>query len=239
MPDLQIRLIDVPALISLTEMQVDDLVQGMETQRLRNSRPQIHGGMERRFAIDLEGDFLEWMDEWRRYLGEGSLMDEIREAHNRKMMSAEEACRVISTLTEWASIGDWAAWEGRVLLYIEPHLDDPLEDAEDLYRSHVWNTALERIGLMNQESYLESVSLDWMQRREALGETMDPSKDPLILPTMQAHQRAADGLSKIAHVVKRRMDTHALIGREWLEANRWGQGEWNLQKILINGWPED
>ena len=126
MPDLQIRLIDVPALISLTEMQVDDLVQGMETQRLRNSRPQIHGGMERRFAIDLEGDFLEWMDEWRRYLGEGTLMDEIREAHNRKMMSAEEACRVISTLTEWASIGDWAAWEGRVLLYIEPHLDDPL-----------------------------------------------------------------------------------------------------------------
>ena len=239
MPDLQIRLIEIPALIALAKMSVDDLIQGMENQSLRDTRPKLHEGMERRFAIDLEGDFLEWMDEWRRYLGEGSLMDEIREAHNRKMMSAEEACRVISTLTEWASIGDWAAWEGRVLLYIEPHLDDPLEDAEDLYRSHVWNTALERIGLMNQESYLESVSLDWMQRREALGETMDPSKDPLILPTMQAHQRAADGLSKIAHVVKRRMDTHALIGREWLEANRWGQGEWNLQKILINGWPED
>ena len=92
--------------------------------------------------------------------------------------------------------------------------------------------------LMDRESYLESVSVDWMQRREALGETMDPTKDPLILPTMQAHQRAAEGLSRIAHTVRRRKDIHALIGREWLEANRWGQGDWNLQRILINGWPE-
>ena len=238
MPDLQIRLVDIPSLLAMAKMPVDELIQGMETQSLRDSRPKLHEGMERGFTIDLEGDFLEWMDEWRSELGDGALLDEIREAYSRKMIGSEEACQVISTLTEWNSIGDWAAWEGRVLLYIEPHLDHPLEDAEGLYRSHVWNTALKRIGMMDRESYLESVSVDWMQRREALGETMDPSKDPLILPTMQAHQRAAEGLSRIAHAVRQRKDTHALIGREWLEANRWGQGEWNLQRILINGWPE-
>ena len=239
MPDLQIRLIDIPALIALAKMPVDNLIEGMENQRLRDSRPKLQEGMERGFSIDLEGDFLQWMDEWRSELGDGPLLEEIREAFNRKMIGIVEACQAIATLTEWVSIGDWAAWEGRVLLYIEPHLDDTLEDAEELYRSHIWSTALGRIGRMDKESYLESVSVDWMQRREALGETMDPSKDPLILPTMQAHQRAAEGLSRIAHTVRRREDIHALVGREWLEANRWGQGDWNLQRILINGWPEE
>ena len=238
MPDLQIRLIDIPALMAIAKMPVEDLIQGMESQTLRESRPETLEGMERGFAIDLEGDLLEWMDEWRGELGDGALIEEIREAYNRKMIGAMEACQAISTLTEWVSIGDWAAWEGRVLLYIEPHLDNTLEDAEDLYRSNVWDTALQRIGMMHRESYWESVSMDWMQRREALGETMDPTMDPLILPTMQAHQRAAEGLSRIAHAVRERKDLHALIGREWLEANRWGQGEWNLQQILINGWPE-
>ena len=239
MPDLQIRLIDIPALIALAKMPVDNLIEGMENQRLRDSRPKLQEGMERGFSIDLEGDFLQWMDEWRSELGDGPLLEEIRESFNRKMIGTVEACQAIATLTEWVSIGDWAAWEGRVLLYIEPHLDDTLEDAEELYRSHIWSTALGRIGRMDKESYLESVSVDWMQRREALGETMDPTKDPLILPTMQAHQRAAEGLSRIAHTVRRREDIHALIGREWLEANRWGQGDWNLQRILINGWPEE
>ena len=141
MPDLQIRLIDTPALIAIAKMPVDHLIQGMESQNLRESRPKLHKGMERGFSIDLEGDFLEWMDKWRKELGDGPLLEEIREAFNRKMIGSEEACQAIATLTQWVSIGDWAAWEGRVLLYIEPHLDYTLENAEELYRSHVWSIA--------------------------------------------------------------------------------------------------
>ncbi len=137
MPDLQIRLVDIPALIAIAKLPVEDIIQGMESQTLRDTRPQLLEGMERGFSIDLEGDFLQWMDEWRTELGDGPILEEIRESFNRKMIGTVEACQAIATLTEWVSIGDWAAWEGRVLLYIEPHLDDTLEDAEDLYRSHI------------------------------------------------------------------------------------------------------
>ena len=90
MPDLQIRLIDIPALIALAKMPVDNLIEGMENQRLRDSRPKLQEGMERGFSIDLEGDFLQWMDEWRSELGDGPLLEEIREAFNRKMIGIVE-----------------------------------------------------------------------------------------------------------------------------------------------------
>ena len=68
--------------------------------------------------------------------------EEIREAFNRKMIGIVEARLAIATLTEWVSIGDWAAWEGRVLLYIEPHLDDTLEDAEELLTAAIFEQCL-------------------------------------------------------------------------------------------------
>ena len=78
-----------------------------------------------------------------------------------------------------------------------------------------------------------------MGRREALGETMDESKDPFILSTMQAHERASSELHEIAHQLRINNKTIALIGREWLEPQRWGQGVWNLGNILYDGWPEE
>ena len=68
---------------------------------------------------------------------------------------------------------------------------------------------------------------------------MDETKDPFILSTMQAHERAANSLHVIAHNLRRNKGLIGLVGREWLEPQRWGHGDWNLSKLLNEGWPEN
>ena len=50
-------------------------------------------------------------------------------------------------------------------------------------------------GKRTETELVEAVILDWMQRREALGETLDEHRDPRILPTHEAHVRATGSLS--------------------------------------------
>ena len=74
--------------------------------------------------------------------------------------------------------------------------------------------------------------MDWMDRRKALGETLDEAMDPKIVPTFEAHTRASKAL---VHVVNRAMneeDLELIIGREHLEATKWGHGAWNLSTFL-------
>ena len=238
MPDLQIRLVDVEMWHRLVSKTFSEMINGMEKQNLRDNRPLPNPHLERSFTADLEGDFLQWTDKWAREVGNGTIIQELRIAVDRKMLGIEDACEPLSILSQWCSIGEWAAWEARVLLYVEPQLDSELADAEELYREHVWKTALGKIGLTDKASYVESVILDWMARREALGETMDETKDPLIISTMQAHERASKELHEIAYQLRKDESLIALIGREWLEPQRWGQGQWNLGRILYEGWPE-
>ena len=73
--------------------------------------------------------------------------------------------------------------------------------------------------------------IDWMSRRESLGETMDPSLDPRILPTMESHQIISGGLFDI--IEKWRIDgLLILLGREYLEAGAWHLGEKRLEDII-------
>ena len=239
MPDLQIRLVDSQMWRTLVEMSFSEMINGMEEQTLRETRPSVNPHLQRSFTADLEGDFLQWTDKWSKEVGTGIILEELVTAVDRKMLGIEDACEPLSILSQWCSLGEWSAWEARVLLYVEPQLDSELVDAEELYREHVWETALNKIGLTDKSSYVESVILDWMGRREALGETMDESKDPFILSTMQAHERASSELHEIAHQLRKNNKTIALIGREWLEPQRWGQGVWNLGNILYDGWPEE
>lgn len=238
MPDLQIRLVDVDMWHKLVSMTFSEMTDGMENQKLRETRPLLNPLLERSFTTDLEGDFLQWTDKWGKEVGNGMIIEELKIAVDRKMLGIEDACQPLSILSQWCSTGEWAAWEARVLLYVEPQLDSELSDAEELYREEIWKIALEKIGLTDKASYVESVILDWMARREALGETMDETKDPLIVSTMQAHQRASNGLHEIAYQLRKDHSLIALVGREWLEPQRWGQGQWNLARILYDGWPE-
>ena len=239
MPDLQIRLVDVKRWHTLVKMTFPKIIDAMENQSLRATRPTVNPHLERSFTADLEGDLLQWTDKWSKEVGDGTILDELTTAVDRKMLGIEDACEPLSILSQWCSIGEWAAWEARVLLYVEPQLDSQLSDAEELYREHVWKIALNKIGATDKSSYVESVILDWMARREALGETMDETKDPLIISTMQAHERTSSTLHEIAHQLRKDEKLIALIGREWLEPQRWGQGVWNLGNILNDGWPED
>ena len=239
MPDLQIRLVDVDMWYKLVRMTFSEMTDKMENQNLRETRPLLNPVLERSFATDLEGDFLQWTDKWGKEVGNGIIIEELKIAVDRKMLAVEEACEPLSILSQWCSVGEWAAWEARVLLYVEPQLDSELTDAEELYREQVWKMALKKIASSDKASYVESVILDWMARREALGETMDETKDPLIISTMQAHERASKELHEIAYQLRKDRRLIALIGREWLEAQRWGLGQWNIGKILYDGWPED
>ena len=73
--------------------------------------------------------------------------------------------------------------------------------------------------------------IDWMSRRESLGETMDPSLDSRILPTMESHQIFSGGLFDI--IEKWRVDgLLILLGREYLEARSWHLGEKRLEDII-------
>ena len=238
MPDLQIRLVDVDMWHKLVSMTFSEMTDRMENQNLRDTRPMLNPHLERSFTADLEGDFLQWTDKWGKEVGSGMIIEELKIAVDRKMLGIEDACEPLSILSQWCSIGEWAAWEARVLLYVEPQLDAELSDAEELYREQVWKIALEKIGLTDKASYVESVILDWMTRREALGETMDETKDPLIISTMEAHERGSKELHEIAYQLRKYQHLIALVGREWLEPQRWGQGQWNLGRILYDGWPE-
>jgi len=236
MPDLQIRLVDVERWHTLLKMTLNEIIIGMEKQSLRGTRPEENPHLSRSFTTDLEGDLLQWTDKWSKELGRGEILEELTTAVDRKMLGIEDACEPLSILSQWCSVGEWAAWEARVLLYVEPHLDSPLNDAEELYREQVWETALDRIGRMDKASYVESVILDWMERRKSLGETMDETKDPLILSTMQAHERSSNSLHSLAHQLRTNNGLIALVGREWLEPHRWGQGDWNLGQMLNKGY---
>ena len=59
-----------------------------------------------------------------------------------------------------------------------------------------------------------------MNRREKLGETMEPSEDPRILPTMSSHSST----SELLHIFLNNLDSKnisLLIGREYLEYELW------------------
>ena len=70
-----------------------------------------------------------------------------------------------------------------------------------------------------------------------MGETLDPKQDARILPTMESHQTTADILHRTLQTAQL-PELFLMVGRDWTEATGWGQGQWNLAQILVNGLPE-
>ena len=97
-----------------------------------------------------------------------------------------------------------------------------------MYSYEVWEEVRSSLAQMGESEYSERVCADWMQRRKDLGETLDESKDPRIIPTFEAHDRNSRALH---HAVNQKIYIQ-ILGREHLDAKLWGHGDWNLGNLL-------
>ncbi|MEK9739228.1 MAG: hypothetical protein VW438_05810, partial [Euryarchaeota archaeon] len=172
MVDVILRLIDSNALKRLHSMSIEQLVLAFESGRLGDERPAEDPRFHRSFSVDIEGDFLEWADK-----SNGQL---------------DAAASLI--LCDWSSVAEWRCWDGRLFLYVEPIIGESFDDADEFLNADIWTRLTTELSTKDRQSYSESVILDWMQRREQLGDTLNPNEDPRILPTMESHKLLTESL---------------------------------------------
>ena len=214
--DMKLHLVDGNSLLSLLDMNWDDLVDKMNSSSLRNIRPQLDSKLERDFDIDCEADFLDLAEQ---ISGSGTTREVLAHAHGHE---------VLLKLVEWASVGYWEAWEGRCYIYIENAIGREISNVEEMYSFDVWCEVNESLSKKTETEFAEQVCQDWMRRREELGETLDEKKDPRIIPTFESH----DKNSRTLHYVVNQKGFIQILGRDHLDAQLWGHGEWNLTNLL-------
>ena len=216
-------LVHKPTLHHLLSLSWGDLKTGMERASLRDRRPVQDPKLTTAFAIDAEANLLDWMDE--------QTIDE-QQGVGLALSQHSGGADGLLHLMEWASPGRWEVWEGRAFLYLETATGGEAEDIDDLYTAATWSETMERLRGVSQDEFVERVVMDWMERRKALGETLDEAMDPKIVPTFEAHSRAAKAL---VHTVNRAVsedELELIVGREHLDAAKWGHGDWNLSTFL-------
>ena len=198
MVDVILRLIDSNALNRLRSMSIEQLVLAFESGRLGDERPAGDPRFHRSFSVDIEGDFLEWADK------------------SNDQIDATASL----LLCAWSSVAEWRCWDGRLFLYVEPILEDSFEDSDAFLNSDIWTRLTAELSSKDRQSYSESVILDWMQRREQLGDTLNPDEDPRILPTMESHKSLTESLFDFIEL-SQEGGLNLLIGREYLEPEEW------------------
>ena len=140
---------------------------------------------------------------------------------------------------KWASPGAWEVWEGRAYLYLDVALNTTIDGEDILYGGQTWDKVRKELAGFPESEYAEKVCMDWMERRKALGETLDEKEDARIVPTYEAHDRAAKSLVYTMNRWNSESDLVAIIGRDHLEARKWGTGSWNISTVLAHGLPDD
>jgi hypothetical protein len=229
--DLVARLVDAAVFSGLCGVPGARLAAAISNGDFRDRRPDEIPSLERAFDIDAEAEFLDWYDahpvDWTE---EGFLSD-------LSQLNPEVAAEGLRHLTELASPGSFRCWEGRAMLYLDVLLGRTIADIDDLYQDSTWMDALNSISTTEPSEYAESVVMSWMAKREDMGETLDPKQDARILPTMEAHQSTADILHRTLQTAQL-PELFLMVGRDWTDATRWGQGEWNLGQLLEHGLPE-
>lgn len=108
-------------------------------------------------------------------------------------------------------------------------LDRSVTEIDDFLIPEVWEQFSEALSRMDRSSYSESVVLDWMSRREGMGETMEPADDPMILPTMESHRTLSESLFNVMESL-RRSEMQLMVGREFLDAGEWRIGREKLSE---------
>ena len=231
--DLVARLVDVNVFRGLCNLNAIELSTALSQGKLRETRPIEISNLTRAFDIDAEAEFLDWFDDQPVDWGDAGFLSDLSSASIRRSDAAEG----LRLLTDLASPGSFRCWEGRMLLYLDVLLDREVKDLDDLYADHTWLDALSAIQHTDREGYCESVVMRWMDTREELGVTMDSNADARILPTMEAHQSASDRFHRTLQTAQV-SELKLLVGRDWTDATTWGQGEWNLGRLLRDGLPE-
>ncbi len=219
MVDVILHLVDRVQLDEIMSMTVEDISIAMEDSSLRKYRPEADPRFHRDFDVDLEGEVLELID------GSPDLTRD--EKLSQSPHDASMELRLL--LSKWCSSAQWRCWDARLFLYVEPMLDGPVEDSDDFLVPGVWDQFSEALSRTDRASYSESVVLDWMSRREEMGETMEPSEDPMILTTMESHRTLSESLFNIMES-HRRSEMELMAGREFLEAGRWMLGKTEISE---------
>ncbi|PDH25583.1 MAG: hypothetical protein CND84_01435 [Marine Group II euryarchaeote MED-G35] len=219
MVDVMLHLVDRGLLDEIMSMKVEDISSAMEGSSLRASRPEADPRFHRDFDVDLEGEVLELID--------GSA--DIGGVEQLSQATDDASMELRLLLAKWCSSAQWRCWEARLFLYVEPMLESPVEDSDDFLLPGVWDQFSEALSSTDRSSYSESVVLDWMSRREDMGETMEPAEDPMILPTMESHRTLSESLFNIMESL-RRSEMELMAGREFLEAGGWMLGRAKLSE---------
>ena len=224
MVDVILNLVDMCIFRELSRMPLQDFLDKIENQTLRNKRPELDIRFHRDFEVDLEGDILEWFDR--------NLSLNLSKPIIEQKISLEQRADIGILLAKWCSISEWRCWEARLFLYVEPSLSKNIESPEEFLQFSIWNDFANALRVTDRKSFSESVVLDWMKRREKLGETMEPSEDPRILPTMEAHKSSCESLHVFFENFQSK-DISLLIGREYLESTLWSIDEISLIEEMV------
>jgi len=229
--DLVARLVDTAVFRGLCGVPGVQLAASISKGDFRDRRPDEIPSLERAFDIDAEAEFLDWYDAQSIDWSESGFLSDLSQLNHT------DAAEGLRYLSELASPGSFRCWEGRAMLYLDVLLGRSIADIDDLYHDSTWLDALNSISTSEPSEYAEKVVMSWMAQREDLGETLDPKQDARIIPTMEAHQSTADTLHRTLQTAQL-PELFLMVGRDWTDATRWGQGEWNLGHLLNHGLPE-
>ena len=212
MADVILNLVKHSNFEKLVSMPLQDFFEKVENGTLRSYRPELDNRFHREFEVDLEGDIMEWYDK-----NSDLIMSKTILSQSIKDSSLAEL-KIL--MAKWCSFSEWRCWDARLFLYIEPLLEYNISNTNEFLKFSLWKDFMSSLCKTDKKSYSESVVLDWMNRREQLGETMEPSEDPRILPTMSSHSNA----SELLYIFLNNFDSKnisLLIGREYLEYELW------------------
>ena len=221
--ELVLLLVAVPSIEKMLQIPWNELYAGMEKGQFRSLRPEPDQRLNRDFSIDGEAELLDWMDS----------IGSVEHSSTLDVLSSiDQGPTGLLHLMNWSSPGSWEVWEGRAFLYLDVALQRSIDGSEDLYSEQTWTQMYTRLNGIPEDEFAELVCLDWMDRRKELGETLDESKDPKIVPTYEAHSRSCKSLVHTITQSVVQSNLVAIVGREHLDAEHWGHGEWNLLEYL-------
>ncbi len=230
--EIIVLLVDASRLKLTLDLAWNTLYDGLEKRTLRNTRPVQDSRLKVLFDIDAEAELLDWMDAqpWGKDEGKSflQLLDESTDGEKGLLLAMK-----------WASPGAWEVWEGRAYLYLDVALNTVIDGEDILYGGQTWDEVRKELSGLPESEYAEKVCMDWMERRKGLGETLDEKEDARIVPTYEAHNRAAKSLVYTMNRWNSESDIVAIIGRDHLEARKWGTGQWNVSTVLVHGLPDD
>jgi len=229
MADMLAMVVESSNWTDLLSLPASELKQLMLDKKLRDARPDAEHSLDRRHDVDVEAEILDWMDSCGIVGDKPTLL-----TASEKMTDGQDVEAVaegIWLLAEWSSKGTWRCMEGRGFLYLEPYIEHKMAGVSELYLEETWTSTESTLQTMTSDEYTESVVLDWMTRREDLGDTLDQNQDPRILSTMQSHQRLAKSLHMVAMLINQ--DEYILLTRrDWSSFLTAGFGGFNIGVLL-------